>query len=134
MSGPSTTAAHVPGEFFQGDEVLTRAEACRAKAVRLSAKHAKYRGAASSWCIISRHSVHSYAYHFPGGEARLRDHIARGHRVVMIVGVVADPGRSRDNVLYVADDVVVLSPQQTRKLVDEALRRAAARCARQSEA
>jgi hypothetical protein len=128
-------------EFVSGDELLQRAEACRAEAVSRSGEFSELQGQPSAWCVIMQGTIFGYSYLLPCMEKVLRDRVARGDRVVAIIGAVINirnylknrhSWRSKEGecLAYAADFALPLGDHQQRKIVDIAVRRIASHCAR----
>ena len=87
----------VPTEETQtASNVFADAERCRREAKAVAQKHPeRYKeliAQPSGWCVITEKGWWSRTYHGMFNEDQLRDKIERGHRVVLIVGLVAFPG------------------------------------------
>lgn len=74
---------------------VEEAERCRLDARQAVTKdpsrYAGLMGQPSGWCVVTQKGLWGRKYHDRFEESRLRDCIARGHKVVLTVGLVAKP-------------------------------------------
>ncbi len=80
-------------------EVLQEAERCRrdacAKIKNDPQKYAGLVGQPSGWCVVTEKGFwNKRSFHGPHEQHLLRDRIESGHKVVLTVGIVADPRAS----------------------------------------
>jgi hypothetical protein len=68
-------------QFFPGDATLAEACKCRALAEQQA-------GRPATWCIVTRKGIWSPSYHFAGDETKPRDKLGRGHKEILIMGIV----------------------------------------------
>ncbi len=77
------------------DNVIAQAEQCRREALSLVGKDSRYSelvGQPSSWCVVTEKGMWSRAFHTVHETDRLNECIEKGHRVVLTVGLVSQPG------------------------------------------
>lgn len=94
------------------DTALADAERCRREAraaVERNPDHAALKGKPSGWCVVTQKGFWSRVYHNVYGEARLRDLLDRGHRVLLTVGIVATPDTPLNTKTHVAS-VAIAQP------------------------
>jgi hypothetical protein len=77
------------------DAALNDAKHCR-KEARIAVeqnpeRHPGLKDQPSGWCVVTQKGVWSRVYHNCYGEARLREVLDRGHKVLLTVGIVARP-------------------------------------------
>jgi len=106
---------------LDADQVLADAERCcddaRASVENNSALYNELLSQPSSWCVVTEKHTWSRHFHTMINEDLLRERIARGHRVVLTVGLVANP-----NVLLTASNhVAIISIGEPRTHNSEAL-------------
>jgi hypothetical protein len=74
---------------------VAEAERCRMEALNRvkqePGKYAELEREPSGWCVVTQKGFWSRVYHNGYGKARLREHIDRGHKVLLTVGIVAKP-------------------------------------------
>jgi hypothetical protein len=77
------------------DAAVAEAESCRveakATAEKNREKYADLSKEPSGWCVVTQKGPWSRVYHNAYGEAKLREYLDRGHKVLMTVGLVAKP-------------------------------------------
>ena len=76
------------------DNVIAEAERCRREAISVVGNDARYSeliGQPSSWCIVTEKGLWSRTFHTVLEKDRLEDCLAKGHRVVLTVGLVGHP-------------------------------------------
>lgn len=77
------------------DQVLAQAERCRrearAKVENYPTLYSDLISQPSGWCVVTEKHPWSRQFHTMVDEDHLRERIERGHRVVLIVGLVANP-------------------------------------------
>ena len=82
-------------ELHPFDAAIAEAERCRVEAKAAVSedpeKYADLSQQPSGWCVVTQKRPWSRVYHNGYGEARLRDHLDRGHKVLLTVGLVAKP-------------------------------------------
>lgn len=77
------------------DDVMIEAERCRREALSVVGKDARYSeliGQPAGWCVVTEKGLWSRAFHTLLEKDCLQECIAKGHRVVLTVGVVSHPG------------------------------------------
>jgi hypothetical protein len=76
-------------------QAIAEAERCRLQAkttvIENPDKYPELSQQPSGWCVVTQKGPWSRVYHNGYGESRLRDHLDRGHKVLLTVGVVAKP-------------------------------------------
>ncbi|KAA6463169.1 hypothetical protein DYQ86_07540 [Acidobacteria bacterium AB60] len=76
-------------------DALQEAERCRreacAKINKDPQRYAGLIGQPSGWCVVTEKGFWKRSFHGAHEQNLLRDRIASGHKVVLTVGVVADP-------------------------------------------
>ena len=81
--------------ILNANQVLAEAERClreaRAKVERNSLIYSELLSQPSGWCVVTERHPWSRQFHTMGEEERLRERIEHGHRVVLTVGLVANP-------------------------------------------
>ena len=86
-------------EFHPFDAAVAEAERCRVEAQNRvkqnPGKFADLKQQPSGWCVVTQKGLWSRVYHNGYGEARLRESIDRGHKVLLTVGIVAKPDSSQ---------------------------------------
>ena len=82
-------------ELHPFDAAVAEAERCRVEAQNRvkqnPGKFADLKQQPSGWCVVTQKGFWSRVYHNGYGEARLREYIDRGHKVLLTVGIVAKP-------------------------------------------
>jgi hypothetical protein len=77
------------------NRVLAEAERCRrearAKVDNNSVLYSELLSQPSGWCVVTERHTWARRYHTMIDEDRLRDRIERGHKVVLTLGLVANP-------------------------------------------
>ena len=77
------------------DAAVAEAERCRTDAkAKIEKKPDKYehlKHQPSGWCVVTQKGFWSRAYHNSVGDAQLMEALDRGHRVLLTVGIVAEP-------------------------------------------
>lgn len=85
-------------EAFPGDEAIAAVAHCAGVVqhiVDTRDEYARLRGREPVVCAVTRLGANSPAYRIlPGDERKLRASIARGHTLLYLVGVIAEPGAS----------------------------------------
>jgi hypothetical protein len=88
-------------------DVLQEAERCRreacAKIKNDPQKYAGLVGQPSGWCVVTEKGFWKRSFHGPHEQNLLRDRIESGHKVVLTVGIVADPRQSMTPDNHVAE-------------------------------
>ena len=91
----SSTKPAIATSSTNVNEVLAEAERCRREAHATVEKNlALYSdlvGQPSGWCVVTEKGLWSRQFHTMADEDRLREKIEKGHRVVLTVGLVANP-------------------------------------------
>ena len=77
------------------DAALDVAERCR-KEARTAVEqnpecHPGPKNQPSGWCVVTQRGFWSRVYHNCYGKSRLQEHLDRGHKVLLTVGIVARP-------------------------------------------
>jgi len=74
---------------------VEEAESCRVEArnrvKQNPGEYAALEGQPSGWCVVTQKGFWSRVSHNGYGEARLKEYIDRGHKVLLTVGIVAKP-------------------------------------------
>lgn len=102
------------------DEVVAEAERCRRNAVTLVGKDSRYSeltGQPSGWCVVTEKGRWSREFHTAIDKDRLRECIEKGHRVVLTVGLVSNPGLPLHSTKYAS----VAAMAEPRKHSDDKL-------------
>ena len=76
-------------------DVIGEAERCRREALSLVGKDPRYselNGQPAAWCVVTEKGMWSRAFHTAFEKDRLQECIEKGHRVILAVGLVAQPG------------------------------------------
>ena len=88
-------------------EVLQEAERCRREACEKIKKdpqrYAGLVGQPSGWCVVTEKGFWKRSFHGPHEQDVLRDRIESGHKVVLTVGIVANPRESMTPDNHVAE-------------------------------
>jgi len=88
------------------DLAIKEAESCRLEAKAAISndpdRYAALRDQPSGWCVVTQKGFWSRAYHDGYSQERLRDHLDRGHKVVLTVGIVAKPDSPLNKDTHVA--------------------------------
>lgn len=77
------------------NDVIGEAERCRREALSLVGKDPRYsdlNGQPASWCVVTEKGLWSRAFHTALEKDRLQECLEKGHRVILAVGLVAQPG------------------------------------------
>lgn len=77
------------------DDIFAEAERCRREALSLVEKDERYselKGKPSAWCVVTEKGLWSRTFHTVLEKDRLSEFIEKGHRVVLTVGLVSQPG------------------------------------------
>ncbi len=76
-------------------DAVKEAERCRLEASEMITKnpecYASLKGQPSGWCVVTEKGFWKRSFHGHNEESLLRDRIQNGHRVILTVGIVADP-------------------------------------------
>ena len=74
---------------------LQEAERCRkvacAKISQDPKRYSNLAGQPSGWCVVTEKGFWKRSFHGPHEQSLLRDRIEHGHKVILTVGIVADP-------------------------------------------
>ncbi len=77
------------------ETALEQAESCRLAAQSAVEqnpdRYASLKNQPSGWCVVTQKGFWSRVYHNAYWELRLRDCLDRGHKVLLTVGIVANP-------------------------------------------
>jgi hypothetical protein len=77
------------------DRAIKEAESCRLEAKAAIKnnpdRYSALRDQPSGWCVVTQKGFWSRVYHDGYSQERLRDHLDRGHKVLLTVGIVAKP-------------------------------------------
>ena len=88
-------------------DVLQEAERCRREACdkikKDPQKYAGLVGQPSGWCVVTEKGFWKRSFHGPQEQNLLRDRIESGHKVVLTVGIVANPRESMTPDNHVAE-------------------------------
>jgi len=88
------------------DLAIKEAESCRLEAKAAinnnPEQYAALRDQPSGWCVVTQKGLWSRVYHDGYSQERLRDHLNRGHKVVLTVGIVAKPDSPLNKDTHVA--------------------------------
>lgn len=82
-------------EISATNDVISEAERCRQEALSLVGKDPHYselNGQPGGWCVVTEKGLWSRAFHTALEKERLQECLDKGHRVIMAVGLVAQPG------------------------------------------
>jgi hypothetical protein len=86
---------HTEKEDSAAFAALQEAERCRKEAcakIRQDPKrYAELAGQPSGWCVVTEKGFWKRSFHGPHEQSLLRDRIEHGHKVILTVGIVADP-------------------------------------------
>jgi hypothetical protein len=77
------------------EAALAEAERCSREAKSLVKDEGRYSGLIgkpSAWCVVTEKGLWSRAFHTELEKDRLTECIEKGHRVILTVGVVSEPG------------------------------------------
>lgn len=76
-------------------EAVREAERCRREAYETinnnPDRYASLVGQPSGWCVVTEKGFWTRSFHGHHEEGLLRDRIQNGHKVILTVGIVADP-------------------------------------------
>jgi hypothetical protein len=76
-------------------EAVREAELCRREAYETIKKnpdrYASLVGQPSGWCVVTEKGFWTRSFHGHNEETLLRERIQSGHKVILTVGIVADP-------------------------------------------
>ena len=76
-------------------DAVKEAERCRLEAYEMITKnperYASLKGQPSGWCVVTEKGFWKRSFHGHNEESLLRDRIQKGHKVILTVGIVADP-------------------------------------------
>ena len=108
------------------DDIIANAERCRREAVSLVGNDSQYSeliGQPSAWCVVTEKGLLSRAFHTVLEKDRLHECIDKGHRVILTVGLVIQPGIPLHATKY-ASVVAIAEPRKHSedKLADIAVR------------
>jgi hypothetical protein len=88
-------ATLIHDEIKTATDVLQEAERCRSEAcAKIKSDPQRYAGLVgqpSGWCVVTEKGFWKRSFHGPHEQSLLRDRIESGHKVILTVGVVADP-------------------------------------------
>jgi len=108
-------------ETVPADVAIAEAERCRLEALATVAKDPDRYGALkdqpSGWCVVTQKGFWSRVYHDGYRRDQLRDHLDRGHKVLMTVGIVAKP----DSPLNTSTHVAAVTVTEPHKLPEQKL-------------
>jgi preprotein translocase subunit YajC len=97
------TVELVPTTFAALDEAeRCRREAC-AKINKDPQRFAELVGQPSGWCVVTEKGFWKRSFHGPHERDLLRERLESGHKVVLTVGIVADPRVSMTSDNHVAE-------------------------------
>jgi hypothetical protein len=100
------------------DLAIKEAESCRLEAKSAIKnnpdRYAALRDQPSGWCVVTQKGFWSRAYHDGYSQEQLRDHLDRGHKVLLTVGIVAKPDAPLNKDTHVAA-VKVAEPLKARE-------------------
>jgi len=88
------------------DLAIKEAESCRLEAKAAISndpnRYAALRDQPSGWCVVTQKGFWPRVYHDGYSQERLRDHLDRGHKVLLTVGIVAKPDSPLNKHTHVA--------------------------------
>ena len=88
-------AIHTEEEVSAAFAALQEAERCRREAcAKINSdpqRYAELVGQPSGWCVVTEKGFWKRSFHGQHEQSLLRDRIEHGHKVVLTVGIVADP-------------------------------------------
>ncbi len=100
---------------------IQEAERCRLEAHAIITKnpqrHSTLIGQPSGWCVVTEKGFWKRSFHGQHEQSLLRDSLQNGHKVILIVGIVADPRVS----LTPGNHVAVVCVDEACKLPHEKL-------------
>jgi hypothetical protein len=100
---------------------VREAERCRREAYEMITKdpnrYASLVGQPSGWCVVTEKGFWKRSFHGHNEENLLRDRIENGHKVILTVGIVADPRVS----VNAQNHVATVSVSEDCKLPEEKL-------------
>ena len=82
-------------EISAKNDVIDEAERCRREALSLVGKDPSYSelsGQPGGWCVVTEKGLWSRTFHTALEKEQLQACLDKGHRVIMAVGLVAQPG------------------------------------------
>ena len=110
------------GVTFDVNHVLAEAERCRreakAKVESNSLLYSELLSQPSGWCVVTEKHPWLQRFHTMVHEDQLRERIERGHRVVLTLGLVANPNIS----LSASNHVAIISIPEPRTHNSERLK------------
>jgi hypothetical protein len=93
-------------EAVPADLAINEAESCRLEAMAAISnnpeRYAALRDQPSGWCVVTQKGFWPRVYHDGYSQERLRDHLDRGHKVLLTVGIVAKPDSPLNRDTHVA--------------------------------
>jgi hypothetical protein len=105
-------------EAVPADLAIKEAESCRLEAMAAISnnpeRYAALRDQPSGWCVVTQKGIWPRVYHDGYSQERLRDHLDRGHKVLLTVGIVAKPDSPLNRDTHVAA-VKVAEPMNVRE-------------------
>jgi hypothetical protein len=103
------------------DVAIAEAERCRLEALATISNHpdryAALKDQPSGWCVVTQKGFWPCVYHDGYRQDQLRDHLDRGHKVLMTVGIVAKP----DSPLNANTHVAAVAIANAHKLPEQKL-------------
>jgi hypothetical protein len=88
-------AIHTDEEVSVALAAVKEAERCRREASAMISKDpvrfADLVGQPSGWCVVTENGFWSRSFHSRHEESLLRERLEHGHKVILTVGIVADP-------------------------------------------
>lgn len=113
---------HVDDVIALANATVAQAERCRREAQATIEKdpsrYAQLSGQPSGWCVVTQSGLWSRKYHDRLEEARLRECIERGDKVLLTVGIVA---KSDSSTLTSDNHVASISVREPSKLSEDKL-------------
>jgi hypothetical protein len=90
-----TLAIQTEEEVSVAVAVINEAERCsreaRAIIARDPKRYAALVGQPSGWCVVTEKGFWRRSFHAQQEESLLRERLAKGHRVILTIGIIADP-------------------------------------------
>ena len=93
-------------QVVPADLAIKEAESCRLEAKAAISnnpdRYAALRDQPSGWCVVTQKGFWPRVYHDGYSQDVLRDHLDRGHKVLLTVGIVAKPDSPLNSDTHVA--------------------------------
>ncbi len=88
-------AIHTEEEVSASLAAVNEAERCRLEANAMIKqepdRYAALAGQPSGWCVVTEKGFWKRAFHAHNEESLLRERLEKGHKVILTLGIVADP-------------------------------------------